>query len=132
LPVTTEAACAAGKEIWGYPKYVVDIQTEFSSDGVRAVQAGEFDLKVGKASWLATRGIPFVLMSVKGEHVIRTIVETDHDLAWGGAGDVSLEILGKGPTADNLEKLGLASMTPSFAWRTMSLRTILPRGVELT
>ncbi|HTN33266.1 MAG TPA: acetoacetate decarboxylase family protein [Marinobacter sp.] len=36
LPVTTAAACAAGKEVWGFPKFVTDIsfslsETDFSS-----------------------------------------------------------------------------------------------------
>jgi hypothetical protein len=128
LPVTTEAACAAGREIWGYPKYVVPIRTEFSDRGVHVVQEGEFDLKVGKPGWLKMKGIPFVLMSVKGDRVIRTVVRTDQMLTWGGADDVELTILGKGPTADNLERLGLAGMKPSFVWRSAHLRTILPRG----
>lgn len=32
LPVTTEEAHAAGKEIWGYPKFVTDIPLRFGSD----------------------------------------------------------------------------------------------------
>lgn len=126
LPVTTEAACAAGREIWGYPKYVVPITTEFSEDSVHAVQEGEFDLKAGKPGWLKMKGIPFVLMSVKNDRVVRTIVRTDQTLQWGG--NVELTLLGKGPTADNLEKLGLPGMKPSFVWRSSHLRTILPRG----
>ena len=43
LPVTTEEAHAAGVEIWGYPKYVRNIETRFTRDEVHAelaVRAG--------------------------------------------------------------------------------------------
>ncbi len=128
LPVTSESANAAGREIWGYPKYVVDIQTEFSEDGVHAVQKGEFELTVGPPGWLETPGIPFVLMSVKDGKVVRTIVPTGHPLKWGGGNKTELKLLGSGPTAGNIEKLGLAEMKPSFVWRALKMRSILPKG----
>lgn len=128
LPVTTQAACAAGREIWGYPKYVVDIATTFSEDQVRVVQAGELELEAGPAGWLETPGIPFVLMSVKDGRVVRTVVETGHKLRWGGADSVKLTKLGPGPTADHLEALGLFGAKPSFVWRAQHMRSILPAG----
>ncbi len=131
LPVTTEGACAAGREIWGYPKYVVDITTSFSKEGITAEQKGEFSLSLGPAGWLETKGIPFVLMSTKDGKVIRTIVETGHPLQWGGGGSAKLTILGSGPTSDNITALGLAEMKPSFAWRALSMRSILPKGQTL-
>jgi hypothetical protein len=131
LPVTTESACAAGREIWGYPKYVVDIETSFADDRVHAVQKGEFELTAGAPGWLETRGIPFVLMSVKDGKIIRTIVETNHPLRWGNKGPVDLKVLGKGPTADNIVKLGLEGRKPTFVWRAMKMQSILPRGVVL-
>lgn len=88
-------------------------------------------MTVGPAGWLETRGIPFVLMSVLAGKVIRTIVETNHPLKWGGASGVQLELLGKGPTADNVERLGLHQVKPSFVWRADKLQSILPRGVVL-
>jgi hypothetical protein len=128
LPVTTESACAAGKDIWGFPKYVTDIQASFSNEGISAEMKGEFRLKIGPAGWLKTPGIPFVLMSSKGGKVLRTIVETNHGLQWGGGSSVELELLGGGPTADNLDKLGLAGMKPSFVWRQLSMQSILPKA----
>jgi hypothetical protein len=128
LPVTTAAACAAGREIWGYLKYVVEIDTSFTTEKVHAVQRGEFELEVGPASWLETDGIPFVLMSRKDGRTVRTIVETGHRLKWGGAGSVKLKLLGAGPTADNLRALGLDAKTPSFVWRSYAMRSILPAG----
>ncbi len=130
LPVTTASACAAGREIWGYPKYVTDIETSFTDAKIHAVQKGEFELTVGPAGWLETPGIPFVLMSKRGGTVVRTIVRTNHPLRWGGAGEVKLKILGSGPTADNLEELDLADVSPSFVWRAMKMQSILPKGED--
>jgi hypothetical protein len=39
LPVTTEAACAAGKEIWGYPKFVTDLPVEFGKGSFKGTVA---------------------------------------------------------------------------------------------
>lgn len=128
LPVTTQAACAAGREIWGYPKYVVGIETAFSEQGVHAVQKGELELRAGPAGWLETPGIPFVLMSTREGKVIRTVVETGHKLQWGGGETVELSRLGPGPTADNVEALGLFGQKPAFVWRTLHMRSILPEG----
>ena len=36
LPVTTKEAQAAGIELWGYPKYVTDIETRFDESGASA------------------------------------------------------------------------------------------------
>lgn len=128
LPVTTQSACAAGREIWGYPKYVVGIETEFSEQAVHAVQQGELELRAGPAGWLETPGIPFVLMSTRDGEVIRTVVETGHKLQWGGGESVELTRLGPGPTADNLEALGLFGQKPAFVWRALRMRSILPQG----
>lgn len=131
LPVTTPSACAAGREIWGYPKYVVGIDTEFSAEGVRVVQHGELELRSGPAGWLETPGIPFVLMSTLDGKVVRTVVETGHKLQWGGGDSVELSRLGSGPTADNLEALGLFGQKPAFVWRALHMRSILPQGATL-
>ncbi len=131
LPVTTAVACAAGRELWGFPKYVVDITTSFSKERIHAEQKGEFSLEVGPAGWLETKGIPFVLMSKKDGKVLRTIVETGHPLQWGGGRSVKLDILGSGPTSDHLTALGLAGKKPSFVWRALSMRSILPAGTPL-
>jgi hypothetical protein len=130
LPVTTEAACAAGREIWGYPKYVVPIDTEFSRHGARVEQRGEFELTLGPSGRLRTPGIPFLLMSVNKGRILRTTVETGHKLSWGAA-SAELRLLGSGPTADNLARLGLEGQKPTTVWRTDRMRSILPLGKDI-
>jgi len=128
LPVTTEEANAAGRELWGFPKYVVEIDTEFTKKGVSVKQHGEFTLEVGPPGWMTTDGMPFCLMSVKGGRILRTIVETNHRLEWGGSDSVKLEIIGDGPTSKHLRTLKLEDKTPNFTWRARKMRSQLPKA----
>jgi hypothetical protein len=131
LPVTTAGACAAGREIWGYPKYVVPIDTDFRKEGVRVEQRGELELRVGPAGRFRSAGMPFLLMSVNNGRILRTTVETGHKLSWGGAASVELRVLGAGPTADNISRLGLEADKPTAVWRAPRMRSILPLGKDL-
>jgi hypothetical protein len=132
LPVTTEGACAAGKELWGYPKYVTTMDMAFRPDGVRFALGKELVLTMGPSRGLATKGIPFVLYSVDGRaRVLRTVIDVDHTQRWGGAGSVRLELTGEGPTATTVRALGLDAMKPLLAFRTDGLRSILPAGVDM-
>lgn len=132
LPVTTEEAHAAGVEIWGYPKYVRNIETRFTPDEVHAELAGEVSVTMGGGRTLRTRGLPFVTYSVNSEHrLLRTIIDVDHDVRWGGASTVDLKVLGDGPTSRTIRALGLEGTKPSFAFRTDEMRSVLPRGKDM-
>jgi hypothetical protein len=131
LPVTTEPACAAGKELWGYPKYVTGIETDLKPEGLRAELQGELEILVGPGGMVRTPGPPLVTLSVKDGRVLRTVVDTDHMLQWGGAPSTEVRILGDGPTAENVARLGLESEKPSMAWRTLSMRSRLPLGKDV-
>lgn len=132
LPVTTENARAAGVEIWGYPKYVRDIETRFTRDSVRAELAGEFTLTMGRRRTMKTRGLPFVTFSVDAKgRLIRTVVDIDHDVRWGSARTVDLRVIGDGPTARSIRALGIDGTRPAFAFRTDAMRSVLPRGKDV-
>jgi hypothetical protein len=132
LPVTTEGARAAGKELWGYPKYKTGMQTEFRPDGIRFVLEGELEYTMGRGPGLTTAGMPFVTFSVNARgRLLRTIVDVDHRVRWGGASTVKLAILGDGPTTKTVKTLGLDAMKPVLAFRTDGMRSILPLGTDL-
>ncbi len=132
LPVTTEGARAAGVEIWGFPKYVSPIETRFVRDEVRAELSGEFVLTMGKGRSVRTAGLPFVTYSMNGDHLVRTVVDVDHHIRWGGASTVDLRLTGEGPTAKSIRALGIEGKRPAFAFRTDDMRSVLPRGKDLT
>ena len=131
LPVTTEGARAAGCEIWNYPKYVTGIDCDFRPTGIRGVLEGELELLIGPGGRMVTPGVPFLLMSVKDGRVLRTTVETNHKLRWGGAATTELRVIGDGPTSDNVARMGLDALQPSFAMRTMEMRSVLPLGKDV-
>jgi hypothetical protein len=132
LPVTTEGARAAGVELWGYPKYLTQMETTFGHDGVRFVLRGELELTMGRSGSLQTGGMPFVTYSVNRDgRVLRTIVDVDHRVRWGGAGSVEMKVLGDGPMVKCVKALGLDGAKPSLAMRTDAMRSILPAGEDM-
>ncbi len=131
LPVTTEKACRLGKELWGFPKYLASIRTDFTGPEARVELEGELAWRQA-TSWLPrTRGLPFVLFSVNQGRLLRTIVEVDHRVRWGGARRSRLELLGSGPTADKARFLGLDRLRPWAAFRTDNFSSRLPLGKEV-
>jgi len=131
LPVTTKEAKAAGFEVWGYPKYVTRIYTDFAADHTHATLENEFTLKMGNPGGLSIKGQPFVNFTLNEGHLIRTIIEVDHTVRLGTAGTVKLEILGDGPTANSMKTLGLAESSPTLIFRADRMRSILPEGKDL-
>jgi hypothetical protein len=131
LPVTTQEAMAAGFEIWGFPKYVTRIDTDFASDHTHVTLENEFTLKMGNPGGLRIKGQPFANFTINEGHLIRTIVEVDHKVQFGAARKVKLEILGNGPSANSMKTLGLAELSPTLAFRTDGWRSILPEGKDL-
>lgn len=135
LPVTTQAANDAGREIWGFPKYVTEIKTEFDRSsrrgGVSVVVPGEIELEAGPSRGPSTKGFPFVLVSVSRGRCLRTVVEVDHEVRWGLGAGVKLRTLGDGPTARVVRELGLDRSRALAAFRTDQMRSILPGGTDI-
>jgi hypothetical protein len=132
LPVTTESACAAGRELWGYPKYVTTMETDFGQERIRFGLGKELVLTMGKSRGPTTPGIPYVTYSVDPEgRVLRTIVDVDHRVRWGGARSVRIDVTGDGPSARTVKALALDTRAPVLAFRTDAMRSILPLGEEM-
>ncbi len=131
LPVTTEAAHAAGRELWGYPKYIAPIRTRFAPEAAEISLDGEFHLRVPSPRGVSLKGMPFVLFSVLEGRVLRTIVEVSHRVRWGLGRRAELEIVGDGPTVGALRALGIEKLAPTAFFRTDGLRSVLPLGSDL-
>jgi hypothetical protein len=134
LPVTSERARAAGVELWGYPKYVTDIQTSFGEHGAKVVLGTELavTLPLARKKGFATAGIPLVLFSVtpKGR-MVRTSVAVDFRARWGASAETQTTLLGDGPTAETFRALSLDRQPPILAFRTDAMRAVLPLGVDM-
>ncbi len=131
LPVNTDLACRAGMALWGYPKYVSEIQTSFTPNRVDIQLGQEFRLSHERGWGLPWKAIPFITYSILEQRLLRTITEVDHPVQIGGARTVKLTLLGKGPTASKMRALGLEHMQPTLAFRTDGLRSILPAGKDM-
>lgn len=131
LPVTTGEACAAGVELWSYPKYVTGIETDFRPDGTTITLQGELRLTAPPQRGPSLKGLPFVTWTSHHGRLLRTVVKTGHDARWGLGRRVELEVLGAGPTADTVEALGMAGRGTAVAtFRTDRMLAILPHGID--
>lgn len=131
LPVTTEAACAAGKEIWGYPKYVTGIDTDLRPRAARFGLEGELEIDIGGGLGPRLPNVPIVTFTVKDGHLLRTVVRTGGRARWTGGGSVRLRVLGDGPCASTVTALGLDRTRAAAAFRSDDFQAILPAGIDL-
>lgn len=130
LPVTTESARAAGVDLWGYPKYVTGIETQFGPNGSRVVLQNEFELNIGAQKNVGSAGIPIVTFSVKDDELIRTVIDVDHRQRWGGSSTAHVRFLGDGPTAKTMRalKLDAEDSKPFLTFRADKMKSVLPLG----
>ena len=131
LAVNTHIAVVAGIELWGYPKYLAEITTNFQRNRVDVSINSEFSLTHSSGIGCSIKCPPLATYSIKEDRIIRTVIECAHRIRLGGARSVSMEVLGPGPTADSLRNLGLAGVRPWLAFRSDAERMILPLGREI-
>jgi hypothetical protein len=139
LPVTTAAANAAGREIWGYPKFVTRIP--FRAEGREiACSVEDPDPAGGRILSLSGRlgpGLPappfdLVTYSFLDGGLIRTPVEVRGLLTAHAPGTVRLEIGSSSHRmAANLRRLGLVSAKPRLVLRTDRFQSILHGGMRV-
>lgn len=128
LPVTTEAACNAGRELWGYPKYVTRITTEFDDRTARVRLDSELELELGPVYGLERR-LPIVTFTECSGQLLRTSIDVRSTPTLGVPSRASLRLLGgAGRTATIVQALGLHERKPVLAFHSRAFRATLPRG----
>ncbi len=135
LPVSTPIADAAGRELWGYPKFVTELPLR--------VEARAFEGQVlepgGKAPILALSGTvrwrwpgpshDLVLYSHLGGRRQRAVVDVSGPLRFSGGGGLRLSLdPGRHRMADTLRDLGLDGARPFAAGCCTRLRARLHGG----
>jgi hypothetical protein len=130
LPVTTQAAYLAGVELWGYPKYVTEIETRFEDQGASVRLGGEFTLTLGRIRGVS-KALPIATFTARQGRLIRTSIRTEHPVTFGLAAGARLTLTGDGPTAESIRRLGIDRATPLAAFRTDRWHAILPAGRDL-
>jgi hypothetical protein len=130
-PVTTGFTCAAGRELWGLPRYLTRIDTEFTRDAAIVILGEELVIEHRARFGVKMPAPSYVFLSELEDHVIRTVVPVSHWLAVGGARSVRVYVTSDGPTAATTRRLGLEARRPMLAARTDHVNFTLPLGTRV-
>lgn len=137
LPVTTEAANAAGRELWGYPKFVTRIDVRLAG---RRFDGTVFDPDGAEICTLAGNagfGVPvppvsLVTFTQLSGQLVRTPIDVRAPTRAHGPGDLALRVgSSRHPMADNLRRLGLDGAAPRLVLSTTRFQSKLWAGSRL-
>jgi hypothetical protein len=121
LPVTTELALKAGRELWGYPKFVTEIPFRLEKrhfDGAVLDPAGASEILRLRGDF--ARGVPVPPLSLMtytflNDELIRTPIDVRGVNHLHASGSVELEVgASEHPMAERLRKLCGAGTRPVF------------------
>ncbi|MDE2402901.1 MAG: acetoacetate decarboxylase family protein [Burkholderiales bacterium] len=139
LPVTTDAACSAGREAWGYPKFVTPIA--FASEGQRfrgvvtdpQDQSDLLTLEGRIGMGLPGPLLDLALYSRLNGQVLRTLVNTrgGAQLAMGGGLQLKVSASSRHPMAERLRMLGLDGARPLCVSHSDRLQLRLNAGAPI-
>jgi hypothetical protein len=110
---------------------VTPIRTRFDAGGVEVALGDELTLTLGRLREPRLRAQPVVTYTEKAGRLLRTRIDVDHDVVWGGGGSARLTLRGAGPLADSARALGLDRARPVAAFRADGFRARLPEGIAL-
>lgn len=137
LPVTTEVANAAGRELWGYPKFVTPIDFSLSGRRLRGVvrdpsgAAPICELSGTMGPGVPVPSISLVTFTRLDGALVRTHVDVRAPTRYRTAGDVTLHVgASDHPMADHLRVLGLDVCRPRAMLVTTAFRSLLHAGVK--
>src|SRR5690606_37542524 len=134
--VTTDIACAGGRELWGFPKFVTDIGFSLTQSGFRCtVKDPDTDTQIVDIHGKPGMGIPapqldLVLYSIREKEMLRSLAITRGGGRLSLPGSLRLH-LGKSehPMAQRLQALGLDALKPVLVFHSQSLQLRLNAGV---
>lgn len=131
LPVTSLMARNIGRAIWGYPKFVADMEFQKQPE-VQCLYLSEnnapiLTLKVRQKGILIKDNQPIINYTTLDRNLIKTTVSTRSVYQLGltpGSGELTL---GEHPIADQLRRLDISTST-RFTRNYLSRYSILPLG----
>lgn len=136
LPVTTAIADVGGRELWGFPKFVTDIDLELARRELSAVvqaPTGEEPILTldGRAGpGVTLQATDLVLYTLRDGVLLRTVVEARGRMHTGTGGGLTLRVGDVGhPMARRLAALGLEGARPVAAQVCRFYYAVLDAGV---
>lgn len=138
LPVTTETANAAGREFWGFPKFVTDIEFRWRRGEFHcAVMEPDSDRVIMRFTGQPRPLIPLpaadmVLYSRRQDRMLRSLINIRHGMSWNFPGGMRLETgTGQHPMGERLRRLGLCGRRPFAVLSTQLFQSRLNAGVPV-
>lgn len=139
LPVTTAAACSAGREVWGLPKFVTPIDFNLSGrrfgGAVQHPETGEVMLTLSGQARCAVPGplLDLVLYSRHEQKLLRALVNTRGGARWMRGAGFMLRVAKEAqhPMAERLRALGLEQASPVAVCASDQLQLRLNAGAPV-
>lgn len=138
LPVTTEGACAAGREVWGYPKFVTPISFEmnkkFFKCNVSEAESNDNIMSLSGISYpyLPAPSLDVMTYSFKDDKTLRAHVNVRGKHYVRSSSFLKLTVgASDHPMAKNLKNLGLNGAKPFAAISTSHFQSRLNEGAEV-
>ncbi|HID39403.1 MAG TPA: hypothetical protein EYP36_07795 [Calditrichaeota bacterium] len=136
LPVTTAIANAAGREIYGFPKFVTELPFELTDSHFKGIvkdeQGKEIVTLEGKVKkGIRMSGFDLLLYSYLDKNLMRTVVDVKARFNTSFFPDWQLT-LGKGdhPMRQTIKDMGITGKKPFIVQTTHHFRSRLHRGEE--
>lgn len=131
LPVTTQEARDLGVEVFGFPKFVADINIEDINDKSRCKLSADgkniFNLEVKK---LESDPVPinFTCYTVKDGNLLKSFVPTQGKFASSQESNDVICELGDHPIAEELKKLGMSDKAAEYYYASKVQGLLFPPG----
>ncbi len=131
LPVTTKEACDLGAEVWGFPKFVADIDIDDSGEtnSCQLSSNGKniFTLEVKKIKAEAVP-INFTCYTIKDDQLIKTFVPTQGEFASSQNSEDIKCVLGDHPIAEELKSIGIGDKAVEYYYASKVQGLLFPPG----
>ncbi len=131
LPVSTKEACDLGTEVWGFPKFVANIDIDATGDTNKCKLSSNgkniFTLEVKKIE-ADTVPINFSCYTIKDGQLIKTFVPTQGEFASSQDPDDVKCVLGNHPIAEELKSLGIGDKAVEYYYASKVQGLLFPPG----
>jgi len=138
LPVTTAAACSAGKEVWGFPKFITNISFSLSKTGFSSTTKDpEGEESILTISGKPGAGLPgpqldLVLYSEHKDELLRTLVVTRGGGRLCLPGSIRASVgASSHAMAQRLRDLGIHGQKPKLVFYSHGLQLRLNAGAKV-
>lgn len=137
LPVTTAAANAAGRELWGYPKIVTPIDFQLRGRELSCAVLDDAGLPLCRLAGRTGGGLPLAAPNLMtytrlDDKLLRTVINLRGRMQNAAAGSVRLDC-GRSDhhLGQKLRQLDLQDAAPLLVQCGVGLQALLPAGTEV-